>query len=86
MIKAYKNFVLVKRPKVAETASGIVLTTNNADTRSVKGVLVDKMTDQLDGVKIGDTVYVDKTKSLDIEGEPELFFVPPEHVCGWAAK
>lgn len=83
MIKSYKNYVLVKRPKEAKSASGIVLTNNNADTRSLRCELVDKMYDQLDGIEIGDTVYVDKTKSLDIEGEPELFFVPPEFVCGW---
>jgi co-chaperonin GroES (HSP10) len=85
-MKAYKGFVLVKRAKVAETTSGIILTNNNAETRALKAELVDKMTDQLDGIAIGDTVYVDKTKSLDIEGEPELFFVPEEFVCGRITK
>lgn len=82
MLKSFKNYVLVQRPRVAETASGILLTANTAETRSVKGVLIDKMVDQLNGIKIGDTVYVDKTKALDIEGESELFFVPEEFVCG----
>lgn len=81
-LKAYKGFVLVERKKVAESKSGIILTDNQAHTRSLKCVLIDKMTDQLDGIKVGDTVYVDKTKSLDIEGEDECFFVPEEAVCG----
>lgn len=82
MIKSYKGFVLVKRPKVAETKAGIILTTNDSHTRALRCVLVDKMIDQLDGIKVGDTVYVDKTKSLDIEGDDEHFFVPEEFVCG----
>ena len=82
MLKAYKGFVLVERKKVAETKSGIILTENNAHTRAVKAILIDKMTDQLDTIKVGDAIYVDKTKSLDIEGHEELFFVPEEAVIG----
>lgn len=82
MIKAYKGFVLVERKKVAETTSGIILTNNDAHTLAVKGKLIDKMVDQLNGIKIGDAVYVDKRKSLDIEGHEELFLVPEEAVIG----
>lgn len=82
MLRAYKGYVLVERKKIAETQSGIIVTSNPANTLVVKATLVDKMNDQLDGMKIGDVVYVNKTKALDIEGYDEHFFVPEEAVVG----
>lgn len=82
MIKAFKGYVLVERKKAPENKHGIILTENTANTLSVKGRLIDKMSDQLNTIQIGDIVYVDKRKSLDIEGHDELFFVPEEAVVG----
>jgi len=84
MIRPTKKYALVERKKIKETTtSGIILTSNQTDAKVVIATIIDLDEEYLDGLKKGDTVYVNKLKALDIESNDELFFVEPEHICGW---
>lgn len=86
-MKTCKHYLIVERKKAPEpTATGIYRIENTATNRGVKAILIDAHEDVLDGIKIGDTVYVDKTKAIDIEGKEDWFFVEPQYILGWEAK
>lgn len=84
MIKPTQKYALVERKKVKETnIEGFVTTSNETDAHAVKAKVVDIHPDFLDGIKIGDIVYVYKVKALSVQDNDELFFVEPEHIVGW---
>lgn len=82
-MKSYKNYVLIRRPAEKEaTSSGIITINNNASEQIVKATVVSMYSkDQLEGIKEGDTVYVERRHALNVEGDKELYCVEPKYIA-----
>lgn len=86
MIKPTQKYALLERKKIKESGiPGFEMVSNEADSQVLRAKVVAIDPSYLDGVKPGDYVYVYKVKALSVEGYDELFFVEPEHICGWEA-
>lgn len=81
-MKAYKNYIIIHRPSTSErSSSGIITINNDANEQVVKATVRSIYSkDQAEGIKEGDTVYVERRHALNIEGDKELYAIKPEYI------
>lgn len=77
-MKAYKNYILVKRVEPdTTTKSGIIMV---EDTTEQRGLRVEIVSGRYDGLDTGSVIYVDKIKVIRMEGQEEVYAVEPQHI------